>query len=409
MFNSFSSALSALKAHSTAVDTVGHNLANVNTTGFKGSDVAFKDIVAESLGGGLSDTGMGVSRPIAVRNFSQGAIQTTSGSLDAAIQGSGFFVVKDGTGSRLLTRDGTFQLDKQGYVVTLSGERVQRYVNGTLSDIQVPSGASPAQATSKVSVTANLDASAKIGDTFSTPVEVVDSLGVTHVVTLRYTKSAANEWMVDALIPENEIGGPTSALKSLFASPLPAGNKITFDETGKIKTPAAPASLAIAITKLASGAADMNIALNFYAADNTSLLTQFAQASAVSKTTQDGFPAAEVVSLGMADGGRVIARYGNGEQQEIGTLAMALVANPSSLSGVGNNMFRVSADSASPTFGTAGTGGRGKIKAGALEASTVDMAREFTNLIVFQRGYQANSRVITTADEMSQETLNLKR
>jgi flagellar hook protein FlgE len=111
----------------------------------------------------------------------------------------------------------------------------------------------------------------------------------------------------------------------------------------------------------------------------------------------------------MAEGGRILARYGNGEQQEIGVLAIAMVANPGELTATGNNMFRVTPDTAAPTYGIAGTGGRGKVKAGSLEASTVDMAREFTNLIVFQRGYQANSRVITTADEISQETLSLKR
>jgi flagellar hook protein FlgE len=408
MFNSFSSALSALKAHSAAVDTVGNNLANVNTTGFKGSDVAFRDIVSESIGAG-TEAGMGVSRPITVRNFSQGAIQTTSGALDAAIQGNGFFVVKDGTGSRLLTRDGTFQLDKSGYIVTLTGERVQQYVDGVMSDIQIPSGASPARQTTSLAVTANLDATAQIGDALSSPVEVVDSLGVTHVVTLKYTKTAANEWSVDALIPDNEIGGADATLVTLFADPLPAENTIEFDGTGKLLTPAAPGQLTIAIPGLTSGAEDMSITLNFHDAKGVGLVTQFAQASAVSKTDQDGFPAAEVVGVGMADGGRVIARYGNGEENEIGTLAMALVVNPSSLAGAGNNMFRVTGDTASPTYGTAGTGGRGRVKAGSLEASTVDMAREFTNLIVFQRGYQANSRVITTADEMSQEVLNLKR
>jgi flagellar hook protein FlgE len=149
--------------------------------------------------------------------------------------------------------------------------------------------------------------------------------------------------------------------------------------------------------------------MNFHNEDGTAIVTQFAQASNAAKTVQDGFQAAEVVAVGMADGGRIVARFGNGQQKDVAVLAMASVSNPSSLGGVGNNMFRVSGDTASPTYGTANTGGRGKIKAGSLEASTVDMAREFTNLIVFQRGYQANSRVITTADEMSQETLNLKR
>jgi flagellar hook protein FlgE len=138
-------------------------------------------------------------------------------------------------------------------------------------------------------------------------------------------------------------------------------------------------------------------------------ITQFAQASAASGVKQDGYPSAEVVSVGVVDGGRVMAKYANGQIKEVGVLAMALVANPGSLVGTGNNMFQPGVDTATPTWATSGEGGRGKIRAGALEASTVDMAREFTNLIVFQRGYQANSRVITTADEMSQETLNLKR
>jgi flagellar hook protein FlgE len=409
MFNSFSSALSALRAHATAVETVGNNLANVNTTGFKGSDVAFRDIVSDSIGGRQAETGMGVSRPITVRTFSQGAIQTTSNALDAAIQGNGFFVVEDGLGSRLLTRDGMFQLDKSGYVVTLTGERVQQYVDGVLADIQIPTGASPARQTTAISVTANLDATAGVSGVLSTPIEVVDSLGVTHVVTLRYTKTAPSEWTVDALIPDNEIGGADPTLKSLFASPLPAANTLEFDDKGKLTTPAPPGKLTIAIPGLASGAQDMSIDLDFHDDNGLGLITQFAQPSAVSKTTQDGFPAAEVVGVGMADGGHIIARYGNGQEQEIGTLAVALVVNPSSLSGAGNNMFRVTRDTASPTYGSAETGGRGKVKAGAVEASTVDMAREFTNLIVYQRGYQANSRVITTADEMSQETLNLKR
>lgn len=409
MFNSFSAALSALKAHSAAVDTVGSNLANVNTTGYKDSSVAFKDIVSESIGGGQGEVGMGVNRPETIRNFSQGAIQSTSGALDSAIQGNGFFVVKDGSGARLLTRDGTFQLDKNGYVVTVTGERVQQYADGMLEDIQIPSGALPAQPTSSMSVTANLDTTAAVGETLTTPMEVVDSLGVTHVITLKYTKTDPGTWEVDALIPDNEIGGTDSTLKSLFSSPLPTENTLEFDETGKLTTPSAPGVITIEIPGLTSGANDMSIDLKLHDDKGIALVTQFAQASSVARTFQDGFTAAEVVGVGMADGGRVIARYGNGEEREVAALAMALVVNPGSLSGVGNNMYRATSDSASPTYGVAGAGGRGKIKAGSLEASTVDMAREFTNLIVFQRGYQANSRVITTADEMSQETLNLKR
>lgn len=387
-----------------AVDTVGNNLANVNTTGYKGSDVAFKDIVAESMGA-QGESGMGVSRPIVVRNFSQGAIQTTSGSLDAAVQGSGFFVVTDGSGSRLLTRDGSFTLDRQGYVTTLTGERVQKYVNGVLSDIQIPTATAAAKPTSAFSMTANLNASAKVGDTFSTPMEVVDSLGVSHVLTVQFTKTDANEWEYDVKAVGAELG-QTDPLVSVLAAP----GTITFDGSGNMITPDADnGAIDFTVAGLANGANDMDLTWNLYNSDGASVVTQFAQASNVTAQNQDGYPSAGVVSVGMADGGRILAKYGNGQIEEIAVLAMALVQNPGSLSAAGNNMYRVGTDTAVPTFGTSGVGGLGKVKAGALEASTVDMAREFTNLIVYQRGYQANSRVITTADELSQEVLNLKR
>ncbi|HYO84251.1 MAG TPA: flagellar hook protein FlgE [Bryobacteraceae bacterium] len=408
MFNSFVSALSALKAQSAAVDTVGHNLANVSTTGYKAATVAFKDLVNESLGSG-NESGLGVATPISVRNFSQGAIQSSSGGLDAAIQGNGFFVVRDNQGAKLLTRDGSFQLDRSGYITTLTGERVQQYANGVLSDILVPTGAVAAQATTRIGLAANLDNRAAVNDTFSTPIEVVDSLGVQHIVTMKYTKTAAKKWTVDALIPENAIGGSTTALKSLFGSPLPAANTIEFDDSGKLKDPAAPGTLTITAKPLTSGAKDLVMSYSLYNDKGGPNISHFAQTSAVSKTEQDGKMSSEIAAVGLADGGKVMARYGNGTMVEVASLALGLTVNPESLSGTGNNMYRASAESAQPTYATAETGGRGKVKAGALEGSTVDMAREFTNLIVFQRGYQANSRVITTSDEMSQEILNLKR
>ncbi|MBC7928814.1 MAG: flagellar hook protein FlgE [Bryobacteraceae bacterium] len=400
-FNSFSSALSALKAHSAAVDTVGHNLANVNTTGYKSVDVAFKDVVAQSVNS-KGESGLGVGRVSTVRNFNQGAIQTSSGALDSAIQGSGFFVVNDGLGTKLLTRDGTFQLDKAGYVVTLTGERVQQYGPSGLADIQVPTGTSQASPTDALSIVANLNASAPIGEVFSTPVEVMDTLGVRHTLTFSFTKTAANSWDYDVTIPAADQA-PVTALT------LPASKTLTFDSSGKLTSPAAAAPIAIGITNLANEAADLSITWSLYDAKGQASISQFSQPSAPSRTDVNGFAAAEVTALGMADGGRVMARYGNGQEKEIAKLAIALVGNPSTLTSVSDNNFRPSGDTAAPVYGVAETGGRGKIKAGALEGSTVDIAKEFTNLIVYQRGYQANSRVITTTDEISQETLNLKR
>ena len=165
---------------------------------------------------------------------------------------------------------------------------------------------------------------------------------------------------------------------------------------------------AINITGLASGAADMTLTWQLYngAAPR---ISQFAQPSAVSGNAQDGSPAAQLVSVRLGDGGRVLAQYSNGQQNVVGQMAMASIRNPESLIAVGNNNYQVSASSALPTVGLPGTGGRGTIIGGAVEFSTVDIAREFTNLMVLQRGYQANARVVTAVDELSQDTINLKR
>jgi flagellar hook protein FlgE len=405
MFNSFSSALSALKAHSAAVDTVGNNLANVNTSGFKASGVAFKDIVAETMGT-RTESGMGVSRPMAIRNFTQGAVQSSSGTLDAAIQGSGFFTVKNQEGAVLFTRDGSFQVDREGYVVTLTGERVQQYVPGSgLKDIQIPSVGTEATPTGNMSIVANLDAGAAADATsaFTAPVEIVDSLGARHVLTIAFEKTGDNAWSYSVTIPGEDLA-------SGGTGPVEVGTgTLSFDTSGKLTIPDPPFS-EINISGFKNAAADMNgVRFSLVDDEGNALITQFTQTSAVSKTNQDGLTSSQLVSASMADGGSIRLRYANGRETDFAKLAVALVANPDTLAGAGNNMFRTSFETNDPSFGFADTGGRGRIKASSLEGSTVDIAREFTNLIIYQRGYQANSRVITTADELSQEVLNLKR
>jgi flagellar hook protein FlgE len=163
------------------------------------------------------------------------------------------------------------------------------------------------------------------------------------------------------------------------------------------------------IAGLTSGAADMNLEWNPYFANGTGRITQYGQPSAPSANEQNGSASAQLIRIGLADGGRILAQYSNGLQVEVAQVALAAIRNPESLIAIGNNNYQLSARTASPAIGLAGTGGRGSILGGAVEYSTVDIAREFTNLIVLQRGYQANSRVVTTVDELSQETINLKR
>jgi len=425
MFTAFTTALSALGANSTGVDVVGNNLANLNTPGYKSSVVAFHDLMAQSLGATGSETqvGLGTGRPKTVRQFTQGAIQTSSGSMDAAIQGGGFFVVRDANSQQLFSRAGNFQLDAQGNLLTSTGERVQGWkevngivdTNSAVGDITLPVGQlKQPTATTQMTVDVNLNAAAVVGQpdgSFSTPIEVVDSLGVAHVLTVAFTKTAANTWDYKVSIPGAEVTAGTAGTP--YDIPGASGS-LTFNNQGALTAPAPPPPATngvvnIAIPGLTSGAANLAIAWNLYTPDLKPRLTQFAQPSAVSANSQNGAFPAQLNRVGLADGGKIMAQYSNGKQTLIGQIALAFIQNPESLVTVGNNNLQTSANTALPAIGVSETGGRGKILGGALESSTVDIAREFTNLIVLQRGYQANARIVTTADELTQETINLKR
>lgn len=416
MFTSFSTALSALGAHTTAVDVVGNNLANLNTPGYKSSVVVFSDLVTQSLGAGLGETqvGFGVARPVTIRQFSQGAIQASSGPLDVAIQGDGFLVVKEPVTSAVLyTRGGNLQVNKMGQLVTATGFRLQGWneSNGVLdttqpvTDVIVPVGSLRAPApTQNVSFDLNLDASATAGPpptTFSTSIEVFDSLGGSHTISVRFEKTAnPGEWTYSLIFPDSDLLSPPFT---------PVTGTLQFDPQGRLTSPAVSDPMPqMTVTGLANGAGDLNITWQLYNGP-APRLTQFSQPSAVAANSQDGHPAAQLIRVGIGDGGRVLAQYSNGEQVAVGQLAMASVRNPESMIAVGNSNFQLSARSALPAIGLPGTGGRGQIIGGAVEFSTVDIAREFTNLIVLQRGYQANARVVTAVDEISQETINLKR
>ncbi len=412
MFTSFSTALSALSAHSTAVDVVGNNLANLNTPGFKGSAVSFFDLVTQSLGAGLGETqvGFGVGRPITLRQFAQGAIQSSSRPLDAAIQGDGFLVTKSPAGATLYTRGGNLMVDSRGNLLTATGEKVQGWtadaagvVNtvGAIGDIVIPvGGLKQPRASTQFSFDLNLNAAAPAGETFSSSITVYDSLGASHEVTVSYTKAAAaNTWDYEISMPAGD-SQPAST---------PQKGQLVFDDTGKLKTPdAATAAPVLSVSGLNSGAQDLDLAWQLY--DGLApRLTQFAQKSAPSANAQNGSPAAQLNKVGLSDGGQILAQFSDGQQIVVGQLAMASIRNPESLISVGNNGYQLSARSALPAIGMPSTGGRGTILGGSVESSNVDIAREFTNLIVLQRGYQANSKVITTVDELSQETINLKR
>jgi flagellar hook protein FlgE len=415
MGSSFSVALTGLNADKTALDVVGNNLANLNTVGFKNVSTQFADLIAQQIGQGNSQVGEGVSAPMTERQFLQGSIQLTSGAFDAAIEGNGFFVVRDGAGATLYTRAGNFKLAADGTLMTATGEKVQGWssVNGVLTtsgavgNIVVPTNAlvTPS-ATTQFTLSTNLNSDAVVGGpsgTFSSPIQVVDSLGSSHTLTVTYTKTAANAWSYEMFIPGQDLSSGTAGTPSSLAK----GN-LTFNAQGQLTAPAPPGPVAIAITGLADGAADLNVNWNLYT-NGVSNLTQFASASALSASKQDGIAAAQLTRVGLDTNGQVLAHYSDGTSLVVAQVALAGISNPDTMVSVGNNNFQIGAKTSTPVVGAAGTGPRGTIQGGALEASTVDIAQEFTNLIVYQRAYQANSRVISTSDQILQDLISLIR
>lgn len=411
MASAFSTALSALNADSSAIDVVGNNLANLNTTGFKDSKAEFSDLMAQQLGSGSGSgqVGLGVGQLAAVQDFSQGSITTTGGALDAALQGNGFFVVKDANNNQLYTRDGSFQLDSTGNLITAGGQSVQGWmatngvvnINGAAANISVPVGSTIApSATANMSMNVNLDSGTAVNGTFAAPIQVYDSLGAAHTLTATFTETAPGAWSYSVDVPAADLqpGTPTQV----------ATGSLTFGPNGQLTSPAAGAPIAISVSGLVDNANTLNVNWNLYnAAGTTGTITQYAQASAMSNPTQDGFAAGQVSQVSIQNGGMVVANYTNGQQVTLAQLAVASIANPTSLVQVGGNNLQATAATAQAAIGAAGAGGNGTIQGGALESSNTDMAAQFTQLLTYERSYQAASRVITTSDQLAQETVNL--
>lgn len=420
MSSVFSIALSSLQAESDAINTTGNNLANMNTNGFKGSDVDFKDLFSQYIGGaGGSQAGLGVSIPINNQIFTQGGIQSSAAPLSSAIQGNGFYVVNSPNGQTLFTRDGNFTQNAQGVLQTQTGDTIQGWVaaaNGTINtsgptgNIVLPVGTTlPPTATQNFSIDANLNAQSVAGTAsgnFSAPMQLIDSLGNTHDLTINFTRSAAapNTWSYDVTVDSGDLtGGTAGTQQSVLAAP----GTVTFNPDGTLSNAAGTAPVAININGLADGAANMSMNWNLFDSNGNGLLTQYAQTSSLASSKQDGNPPAQLNSVAIETGGQVVAIYSNGQQKVAAQLALAAIQNPTSLQNVGNNNYAVSANTATPAIGAPQTGGRGQILGGSLESSNVDMAKQFTNLIVYQSAYQASSRVISTANNMNQDLMQL--
>jgi flagellar hook protein FlgE len=396
MLRSLFSGISGLRSHQTMLDVTGNNIANVNTAGFKSSQTQFQDTLSQVLqnaGGAQQGTGgtnpaqvgLGVRVAGITTNFTQGASQITGRSTDMMIQGDGFFMVRKGADS-FYTRAGSFDFDATGQMVLpgegalVQGWAADKYgnidTNGPLSDLKVPAGTiMPPIASSKATFEGNLDSAAPVGTALQRTIDVYDATGTARTLALTFTSLGAGSWTVDAA----DGTGATNT------------GTMTFDAAGQPVAPS-PSTLAVgAVTVQLTG------------------LTGYSGLDTARAVTQDGQSAGTLQSFALGADGTITGAFSNGLKQTIGRLALGSFTNPSGLEKAGGSLFRTSVNSGEPQVGAAGTGGRGSLAGGALEMSNVDLSSEFTNLIVAQRGFQANSRVITTSDEVLQELVNLKR
>jgi len=423
MFPALNTSLSALIGDSTAVDVIGNNLANLNTTGFKASTVSFQDLVDAAIAQTQTQPGFGVAPPSITQIYSQGAITSTSGQYDNAISGNGFFVVNDANNGQLYTRNGNFTVDSSGNLLTNTGQNVEGWnsVNGVLNatgtpgNITLPSNllSSPV-ATQNMSVQVNLDASQTVGTpgaSFSTSMQVFDSLGNAQTLSVNFTKTAANAYTYSVTIPGQALTAGVSGTPSTLAS-----GTMTFDSSGNMLTPAPPppaanAAIPVPITGLADGAASLAVNWNVYNPTTFApTITQFSESSSGSTAlnpAQDGSASANIGSISMGSNGQVLAQYGDSPAVVVAQLAMAQIRNPQSLIAVGNSLLEATGITSQASIGLPGTAGRGTIQGGALESSTVDIAGQFTDLIVYQNSYQAVSKVITTVNTLVGDTIDL--
>jgi flagellar hook protein FlgE len=419
-FASFFAALSGLQANASRLSVIGNNLANVNTIGFKTSRVTFQDFFTGAQfngAGNPAQVGRGTNLASIDPVFSQGSLQTTSQLTDLAIQGRGFFILANDNGGQSYTRAGNFTFDNNGDLVSASGHYVQGFTqldanghvisSGSLSNIRIPSGlTAPPQPTTQFQANINLDAS--LSEDFSATISVFDSLGDRHNVNISFTPTDTNAdtipdaWTYSVTVPGEEVAGGTPGTPTVIAT-----GTIDFDTTGQLTTPAADVTLSL--PAWANGAAAQSVVWELFDQNGDGRLTGYADASAMSSSGQDGFSVGQIRTLLIDQEGLVSGIFTNGVNIELARLAMATFNNEGGLLRSGGNRLNETNSSGTPTIGAPNTGGRGATISSSLELSNVDITEEFTDLIISQRGYQSNSRVITTTDEVIQEALNLKR
>jgi flagellar hook protein FlgE len=406
--------VSGLNANGQWLSVIGDNIANVNTIGFKGSVMSFGDILSQSFagGGGTSQIGRGVAIDAVTTVFSQGTFQTTSSGLDLAIDGEGFFIVNS-AGTRAYTRAGNFEVNDEGYIVNSSGAILQGYVYdaagnpGPIGDLNVLTATGEARATENAGVSVNLNAE-DVSATWaftdgsatlpaatvyneSTATTVYDSLGGAHQVNIYYVKDASpavNSWTAH-YIYQQENGNYYQA----------GTQNLTFSNTGTLTSTATS-------TQGFTWPAGTEAGSILFDVTGT---TQYSADFSVNSLTQDGYASGDLSNIAIGEDGIIAGTFSNGQTRTLGQVALARFTAPTELTKLGNNLYAESTDSGTPIVGAPESSGLGRILSASLELSTVDLAEQFTQLITAQRGFQANTKIITTTDELLNLLISIKQ
>ena len=433
MQRSLYSGVTGLRNHQTKLDVIGNNIANVNTVGFKSSRVRFQDVFSQTIRGATAPLGgrggtnaaqIGMGMTIAAIDtlHTQGSPQYTGNPDDMAIQGKGYFVVTDGIG-QYYTRDGAFSRGLDGDLVNaanglkLLGWRADENgvidTDGPLTTLNIPLGDNVvSKATENIKFTGNLDADTAQNDAFETEALIYDSQGRVYTIRFTFEKTNNNTWVIsknaikvfDAEGEELPTTGNNRITIDIGGSNVNNSVTLRFNADGHIDLENSTKNPYIEIADLPGGVVSpLRINLDF------SSLTQKAGKSNARMDTQDGFPVGVLESYMVGSNGVISGIYSNGMVKDLGQIAIATFSNPEGLLKASGNVYTISANSGEPNIGIAGEDGRGTIETSALEMSNVDLSYEFTEMITTTRAYQANSRIITTSDELLQEVVNLKR
>lgn len=426
VLSSLYTGVSGLQAQGEALGVIGDNIANANTTGFKGSRAEFKDIAAKSLKGilGGNQIGRGVQISAVTPILTQGNIDQTERSTDLAISGDGYFVLR-GSDGESFTRDGSFRFDKEGYLVSSDNQKVQGFlandkgeIQNKQGDLRFPRALTPARATKEIGMEVNLDSrvqNTKVFDPknpyetshYSTGIEVFDSQGNKHLVQMFFSKTADRQWSYTGLVDGKEITGAPDDQQAVVCQ-----GQMTYTVDGKLDT---EVTTMTAFNFRGGALQNQQIKIDFGDSITTDKglgingSKQYGKESDLMSWKQDGGSAGTITNLSFSDEGVLTGLYSNGDSKDLGQIALARFENSEGLYKVGQNRMKEARDSGAAAIGLANRGGRGKVFSKSVERSTVDLALEFVNLIQNQRGFQANAKTITTSDELLGEVIQLKR